>query len=184
VNIGDTFAVDNVFFKAFISRPHLIFQYLGTAQEQDRQMCRFLSTTTTDYFCGEPGDVEKWLENSQMWSSAGWGGEDILLQEVEVEVEDEGDYPVGDGFIYPSAFIEGTDSRDLAGLLAILAHWQFVDSVDGNDYSLRQATADYVDFCGVGSSRFAESINKISDIPDQGSFQLMTAIANYLAELF
>jgi hypothetical protein len=136
MNIGDTFAVDNVFFQSFVSQPNLIFQYVGTAQEQDRQMCRFLSTTTTDYFCGEPGDVEDWLNDSKMWPSTGWGQE-ILLQEFS---------GVSESSVW-SDDLDSLEPEDLAHVLAILTTWQAADTtaerLENDPFTLTEAIDDY-----------------------------------------
>jgi hypothetical protein len=84
-------------------------------------------------------------------------------------------------------FLERNAPIELAGLLAVLSHWQFFDSMseygDNPKYTLNQAVMDYAGLCGTQRSTFS-GCRSLGEISDKEAFQGMAIIANYLAGLF
>lgn len=72
------------------------------------------------------------------------------------------------------------DSVAALGLLAILSHWQFIDSIRAERYSLKAATRDYIAFAGFSDLGFDFGI--IANLSDAQAFEIMAFLAIRLAE--
>lgn len=65
IDFGTLIKADYSYFNSVLSCDGQIFQYLGAVEDTGgRTCCRFLSLTSSDYFTGEPGDVEEWISES------------------------------------------------------------------------------------------------------------------------
>lgn len=82
IDFGTLVRVDPVIFRHNVTDTSAIFQYLGAVTRKGHITCRFLSTTTADYFTGEPGDVEEWVDNGWMVEAdlSGLGDDAIVLE--------------------------------------------------------------------------------------------------------
>jgi len=80
IDFGTLVRVDPIIFKSNVVDTSAVFQYLGAVAKRGRITCRFLSTTTADYFTGDPGDVAEWIDNGWIVESEDVHPDAIVLK--------------------------------------------------------------------------------------------------------